>query len=138
MPGGGEDAHVQADLGDDRLGGLAADAGDLIQAVDRGQHGGALAVPGGRAGGAVGIHALGGGDHGDQFLDPGGEPADLAGQGIDLVQQDPGQFGVVIIEPAGERLDQAIVLGSHPAAGHAGQHARFPLAGDQRLEHVAH
>jgi hypothetical protein len=41
---------VQPDLGDDRLGGVAADAGDLIEAVDGGQHRGALAETGGRAG----------------------------------------------------------------------------------------
>ena len=29
--------HVQPDLGDDHLGGLAADAGDLIQAIGRGE-----------------------------------------------------------------------------------------------------
>ncbi len=137
MAGGGEDTHVQADFGDDRLGGLAADAGDLIEAVDDGQHRGAVAPPGGGAGGAVGAGALGGGDPGDQFLDPGGELADLAGQGVDLVQQHPGQLGVMAVEPAGERLDQAVVLGPHPAAGQAGQHLRVTFAADQRLQHVA-
>ena len=33
MAGGGELAHVQPNLGDDDLGGVAADPGDLIQAV---------------------------------------------------------------------------------------------------------
>jgi hypothetical protein len=62
---------VQADLGDDRLGSVAADAGDLIEAVDGGQCRRAFAVPGGRAGGAVGVDALDGRDRGDQLLDPG-------------------------------------------------------------------
>jgi hypothetical protein len=33
LPGG--PGHVQADFGDDDLGGVPSDAGDLIQAVDR-------------------------------------------------------------------------------------------------------
>jgi hypothetical protein len=123
-------------LGDDRLGALPADAGDLVEAVDRRQHRGAVAQPGGRAGGAVCVDALGGGDRGDQLLDPGGQLADLAGQGVDLVQQHPGQLGVMIIEPAGQRLGQAIAFGFHPAAGQPGQQLRVPLAGDQCLQHV--
>ena len=39
VPGRGEDTHVQADLGDDHLRGVPGDAGDLIEAVERGQHG---------------------------------------------------------------------------------------------------
>jgi hypothetical protein len=35
VPGGGEAGHVGADLGDDRLRGGAANAGDLIQPLDR-------------------------------------------------------------------------------------------------------
>jgi hypothetical protein len=93
--------------------------------------------PGVRAGAAVGIDALGGGDCGDQLLGLGGELADLGGQGVDLVQQYPGQLAVVVIELPGQRLDQAVVLGPHPAAGQAGQCLRVPLAGDQRLQHVA-
>jgi hypothetical protein len=30
-----EDAHVEADLGDDDLGGVAADTGDLAEPLDR-------------------------------------------------------------------------------------------------------
>ena len=116
MAGGWEDAHVQADLGDDHLGGLAADAGDLIQAVDGGQHLGAVAPPGGRAGGAAGVDALGGGDRGDQLLDPGGELADLGGQGVDLVQQ---QARKATPEPANppapSRADREVISGMLPA-----------------------
>jgi hypothetical protein len=35
VTGGGEAGHVGADLGDDRLRGGAANAGDLIQPLDR-------------------------------------------------------------------------------------------------------
>ena len=136
MAGGGEDAHVQADLGDDRLGGLAADAGGLIEAVAAGSTGAPWPSP---AAGPVppSVDALGGGDRGDQLLDPGGELGGLAGQGVDLVQQHPGELGVVVVELPGQRLDQPVVLGPHPAAGQAGQHLRVPLAADQRLQHVA-
>jgi hypothetical protein len=49
---------------------------------------------------------VGGGDRRDRLLDQGGELIDLRGQPVDLVQQDPGQTGVVVAELAGERLDQ--------------------------------
>jgi hypothetical protein len=39
VPGGGELAHVQSELGDDDLGGLGADAGDLVQTVQRPKRG---------------------------------------------------------------------------------------------------
>ena len=71
MGGGGEPGHVQPHLGDDRLGAVASDAADLIQAVDCGQHRGARTLAGDWTGGAVGVDALGGGDRGDQLLDPG-------------------------------------------------------------------
>ena len=57
------------------------------------------------------------GDRGDQFLDPGAEGADLRGKAVDLGQQDGGQFAVVGVEPAGQRLDEGGALGLHPAAG---------------------
>src|SRR5512133_4386888 len=61
VTGGGEPAHVQADLGDDGLGALPTDTGDLVQAIDGGQHRGVRAPAGARTGGAVGVGALGGG-----------------------------------------------------------------------------
>ena len=68
VPGGGEPAHVQPDLGDDRLRAVAADAGDLIQPVERrAAPAASWPVPGAGAGGAVGVDALGGGDGGDQL-----------------------------------------------------------------------
>jgi hypothetical protein len=121
VPKGGEPAHVQPDLGDDLLGGVAADAGDLVQPVDGGPHRCPLDQSGSRAGSSVRVNPLRRGDIGDQLLDAGGEPADLAGQGTDLIQQHPGQFGVVVVEPAGERIDQGGLFDLHPASGQAGQ-----------------
>jgi hypothetical protein len=43
---------------------------------------------------------------------------------------------MMVIEHAGQRFDQGVVLGFHPAAGQAGQSARVALAGDHRLDHV--
>jgi hypothetical protein len=54
VPRGGEDAHVQAYLRDDHLGGVPADAGDLIQAGGRGQHRRAGRQARARAGDAIG------------------------------------------------------------------------------------
>src|SRR5664279_5710519 len=60
--------------------------------------------------------------------------ADLwAGEGCAM---SPGQFGVVLSELAGQRLDQVGVLELHPAAGQAGQEPRAALPGDQCLHHV--
>jgi hypothetical protein len=55
-----------------------------------------------------------------------------------LIEQHPGQLGVVIVELTGQRLDEVVVPEPHPAAGHAGQHLRVALSGDQRLDHVPH
>ena len=49
------------------------------------------------------------------------EPLDLGDEGVDLVQQHPGQLAVMVIEPAGERLHQRGVLSFHLAAGQPGQ-----------------
>src|SRR5512132_3469618 len=74
------------------------------------------AGPDGVAGGCavatarVGGWWAGGGNRRDRLLDPGGEPLDLAVQGVDLVQQHPGHEGVVLIEAAGQRRHQRGVL----------------------------
>jgi hypothetical protein len=57
MPGGGELAHVQPKFGDEHLGGLGADAGDLVQALQRRQRG----RVGGGSKGLVGVLGAGGG-----------------------------------------------------------------------------
>jgi hypothetical protein len=78
------------------------------------------------------------GKRGDQLLDPTGERADLGGQGVNLVQQDPGQLGVVVIEPPGQCPGQGVVFGFHPPAGQACQDLRVALPGDQCPGHVPH
>jgi hypothetical protein len=131
---GGELAHVQPDLGDDDLGGVAADPGDLVQAVHyrqgRSQQLAGLGVDAAavgvtrcrprrldpRVGGCCGAAAragcwgLRGGDRGDRLLDQRGELIDLAAQRVDLVQQHPRQRCVVVVEAAGEGLHQRGVL----------------------------
>jgi len=136
VPGGREPGHIQADLGEDDLGAVTADAGDLIEAGDGIGPGRIRAGASARAGGAVGVDALRGGNRCDQLPDPGGELGDLPVERVDLVQQHPGQLAVMIVEPPRERLDQRAMLGLHPAAGQAGQHFRVPFSGDQRLQHV--
>ena len=71
-------------------------------------------------------------------LDAGGEGVDLGGQRVDLVQQHPGQLGVVVVEAAVKRLDQR--RRAWPSSGRGPGSAsavgsRSP--GDQRLDHVA-
>src|SRR5262249_50239606 len=90
--GGGEAGHVEPDLGDDDLGGVPGDAGDLGEPVDGGQGGGVGAAAGLRAGGAVRVDALRGRDRGDQVGEPQGQRVDLGGQAVDLVEQDPGEL----------------------------------------------
>jgi hypothetical protein len=124
----GEDTHVQPQLGEEDLGGLDANAGDLIQPLDGGRHGHARAGAGAGAGGAVGVHALRGGDRRQQLLDAGGEAVDLGVKGVVLVQQQAGQLGVVVIEPAGQGLHQRGVLDPHPAFGQSSKHFGVTLA----------
>ena len=144
MRGGGEAAHVQPDLGDDHLCVVFADAGDLVEPLDRGEsrafgqgvgsH--ADRVTGGWAV-AAGVDGLGLGHRRQQLFDAGGERVDLGGERVDLVQQHPGEFGVVVVEAAAQRLDEGGALGLHPATGQAGEHLRIPLPGDQCLDHGA-
>ena len=47
----------------------------------------------------------------------------------------PGQEGVVLTEPAGQRLGQGRDLRTESAFGQVGQHRRVALTGDHRLEH---
>jgi hypothetical protein len=101
VAGAGELVHVEADLGDDHLGRVGADAGDLVQAGDDRQRGAGRA-----AAAAAVIGCLGGGDGGDQLLDAAGQRLDLGAEGVDLVEQQAGELGVVVIEAAGERLHQ--------------------------------
>ena len=136
MGGGGEAGHVQACFGDDRAGQGGADAGDLGQPGHRGQGGGVRAGPGVRAGGPVRVHAPGGGHRGDRCGDPGGQLADPGVAEGGLVQQQLGELAVVVIEHAGQGLDQVVVLGLHPGAGQGGQRVRVAFPGDHGLDHV--
>src|SRR6478752_4309963 len=78
---------------------------------------------------------LGGGDLRDQRLDPEGERVDLRREGVDLVEQHPCELGVVVVEAAGQRLDERSALDSHALACELGEQLRVALAGDQRLDH---
>ena len=44
-------------------------------------------------------------ERGDKLFDPCGEPVDLVGADVDLVEEQLGEIGVVVIETAVERLD---------------------------------
>jgi hypothetical protein len=105
MASGGESAHVQADLGDDHLGGGRADTGDLIESVDRGREREDLLVD----------LAVQGGDVGADPVHPGQHPSQ--------------QERVVGGEVPGERFLQHTDLASHSAVRHLGEHLRVPLPG---------
>ena len=70
-----------------------------------------------------GVDAPGGGHRRGQLGGPGGQLGDLVVEEGDLVQQQPGELAVVVIEHAVQGLDQVVVLGLHPGAGQGGQHA---------------
>jgi hypothetical protein len=113
--GGGQPVHVQPDLGDDDLCCLRGDAGDLGEPGYRWHDRVTGALADSRAGRTVGVDSLRGRHFGNQLFDPRCERVDLGGQGIDLGQQDRGELAVVVIEPAGQRLDQRCALGLRPA-----------------------
>ena len=82
--------------------------------------------PGGRGGGGQGA------DRGVEQL---GDLVDARGQLVELAQQQPGQPGVVVGEPAVQGPFQGGPPGAGPAPGQLGQHLRAALPGDQRLDH---
>jgi hypothetical protein len=98
--------------------------------------GGAWAGSGAGPGAAVRVDAQGSGHGRGQPGGPGAQLGDLGVQGGDLVQQQPGELTVVVIEDAVQGLDEGIVLGLHGAAGQGGQDLGGALAGDHRLDHV--
>ena len=124
---GGELGHVETDLGDDDLRGSLGDAGDLVEAFHRRE----TVRPGvafdryvaGCQGAAVvvALRRLGVGQLGDELFDPGGEPVDLVGAGVDVVEQKPGQVGVVVVETAVERFEQRGPLGVELPPGEIGE-----------------
>jgi hypothetical protein len=72
-----------------------------------------------------------------QLVDACGQRSDLRVKGVDLIQQHPRQFGMVVIKAPVEGLDQRRALDRHPAAGQIRETPWITLAGDQRLDHVA-
>ena len=52
-----------------------------------------------------------------------------------MVEVEPAEQGVVVGEPAGQRLGQVADLLAQHAAGQVSQHRRVTLAGDQRFDH---
>ena len=111
VAGGGEAGHVGAGLGDGDVGDSGADpgqGGDQVPDYTKGF---------------------------DHHLDPGGEVVDGAGVLVDQVQVQPGQEGVVLTEPSGQRLGQFGDLAAQPPLGQLRQRGRVALPGDQRLEH---
>jgi len=85
---GGKAAHVDADLGDQLLGGGGADPGDLIEL-------GRLA-----------------GERADRRLDLGVKGGDLLAVPVDVVQHHPQDRRVVVGEEPAQRLLQASILSS--------------------------
>jgi hypothetical protein len=113
MAGGGEAAHVQADLGDDHPGGGAADPGDRIQ--------------------PVGCRR----ERGDLLVDVGLQLGDV-GAGLVDARQHPGQQErVMVAEVAGEGLLQLAALGAQAGPRQLRQRLWVALPGQQRGQHVA-
>src|SRR3954451_23356881 len=119
VSGGREPGHLDADLGEDALGGPIADSGNGVQPVTGlGERDAGLA---GR-GGEQGVDAL------VQF-------GDRALQMLDVLQRQPDQQRVVLAEPAAQRLTQRRGLGAKLPAGQLDQHLGVAFAGDQGGEH---
>jgi hypothetical protein len=123
-------------LGDDGPGQVLADARNLRQPCHGVQHRGIGGGAGVRAGAPVRIDAPGFGHRRGQLGGPGAQLSDPGVEERDLVQQQPGELTVVVIEHAVQGLDQVVVLGPHPGPGQPGQHLRVAFPGDHRLDHV--
>ena len=74
---------------------------------------------------------MGGGNVGDDLLGSGVEPLDLGGEAVDLAEQNVGELGVVLIEAAGEGLDQGRILDPQPSFGQLREYARVAFSRDQ-------
>ncbi len=75
------------------------------------------------------------GELGDELFDPAGETVDLVRAGVDLVQQEPGKVGVVVIETAVERFDQRWPLGVELPPGQISEDLRVSFTADERFDH---
>jgi hypothetical protein len=76
VAGGGELGHVESDLGDDDVRGVGADPGDLVETRDDRQGSAARFA---RVAARIGGGRVGGGDPGDQLVDPERERFGLQG-----------------------------------------------------------
>jgi hypothetical protein len=114
--------HVETDLGDDDLRGARPDARDLVQTLEDGEP-----VRPDLFGLSVDT-SLSRGDLPDEVLDAGGETLDLVAQGVDLVEEHPGELSMVGVEASGERLFERGGLLAHLAEGHVGENLGIALA----------
>ena len=123
-------------LGDQRGGGLPAQAGDLIQPVRSWQHGGTAGPPGLGPGNAVRVHAPGRGDRGQVRGDRLVQVPELGVQEVDGPQQGRGGVRVLRTEPhAGQRLgERGELVVAHLAPAQGGEDPRVALPGDHRLD----
>jgi hypothetical protein len=109
--GGRELAHVDADLGDDYLGGAFADAGD----------------------GHKPAHLVS--ERGDHPVHLGVEAVDTGAQMIDVGQVHADHQGVVLVEATQQRLAQLGDPRPHPGQGHIGEDLGVAFPCDERFEH---
>jgi DNA anti-recombination protein RmuC len=113
VPGGGEDAHVGADLGDQQLGRAPLHAGHRAQQLSR----------------------LG--ERADLFLDRVCQLLDLLVEEVQVREDRADQQRVQRLEAALQRLAQRWELLAQLAASQLGEHVGVGRAGDQRVEHRA-
>jgi len=106
VPGSREHRHVGADLGDDRLRGPLAHPSDGVQPVPG---------PSGR---------------GDHRIDAAVQCRDGALQVLQVGKRQAHQQGVMVAEPAPERLAQLGELAAQPPLGQLGQHLGIAFPAD--------
>ena len=109
MPIGGEAAHVDADLGDDHLGGALLDAGDRAEQLNRG------------------------GERVELLFDLVGEQLDLLVEEVEVGEDRRDDQRVLAVETADQRLAQGGDLRAQPALRQLGQHLRVGGAGNERV-----
>ena len=113
MSGGGEAAHVDADLSDHDLGGASGDAGNR----------------GGERNAEL--------DRAELLLDRLGEPVDVLIEEVEVLEDRADHERVVRLEATLQGFAQRGDLGAQPALGEVGQHLGIGGAADERVEHRA-